>query len=89
VPHARDAYTAGRDLHVHPASLAQADSEDRPGTRVDGSAGVQVGSGNVQVNHYYDGNAAVARTSFPAQLAQRTLALHDGLRAGTMLAIEV
>lgn len=86
----RDAYTAGRDLRVHQASPAQAGSGERPGTRVDRSAGVQVGSGNVQVNNYYDGKAAgTAQAAFPAQFAQRTIPLHDRLHTGTMLAIEV
>jgi hypothetical protein len=81
---------AGRDLRVHLASPVQAGIEERLGTRVDGSAGVQVGSGNVQVNNYYDGKAAgAARAVFPARFTQRAVTLHDGLRAGTMLAIEI
>ena len=86
----RDAYTAGRDLHVHPASPAQADSGERPGTRVDGSAGVQVGSGNFQVNNYYGSETAeTAQAAFPALFMQRIIPLHDGLHTGTMLAIEI
>jgi len=86
----RDAYTAGHDLHVHQVSPAQAGSGEWPGTRVDGSAGVQVGSGNVQVNNYYDGKTAeTAQAAFPALFMQRIIPLNDGLHAGTMLAIEV
>lgn len=85
----RDAYAAGRDLYARPASPAQSGDEERPGTRVDGPAGVQAGSGNVQVNNYGGKAAGAAQAAFPAQFTQRAIPLHDGLRAGTMLAIEV
>lgn len=52
---ARDAYVAGRDMHLHMLSPAKSRDEDRPGASFAGAAGVQVGSGNVQVNNYYGG----------------------------------
>jgi hypothetical protein len=50
---AHDAYVAGRDMHLHMPSPARSRDEDRPGAGFAGAAGVQVGSGNVQVNNYY------------------------------------
>jgi hypothetical protein len=57
----RDAYAAGRDLHVHLASPAQAGNEERLGTRADGSAGIQVGEGNIQHSTYIQTAATAAR----------------------------
>lgn len=86
----RDAFAAGRDLHVRQEHDARAGNEGGPGAKVDRSVGVQVGSGNVQVNNYYDGTTPDAdAAAFPAQLAQRAIRLHDGLNTGTMLAIEI
>lgn len=56
----QDAYAAGRNLHVHLASPAQAGNGERLGARVDGSAGVQVGDGNIQHNTYVQTAAAAA-----------------------------
>jgi hypothetical protein len=50
---ARDAYVAGRDMHLHMPSAARSRDEEGPGVSFAGAAGVQLGSGNVQVNNYY------------------------------------
>lgn len=55
----RDAYAAGRDLHVHLKSPAQAVNEKQTGMRVEGSAGVQVGDGGIQHNTYIQTAATV------------------------------
>lgn len=45
---ARDAYIAGRDVHLHMPSPMKSDDEDGPDASFIGASGVQVGSGNVQ-----------------------------------------
>jgi hypothetical protein len=78
------------DAPVAPARILACQAQHQLGTRVDGSAGVQVGSGNVQVNNYYDSEtAATAQAAFSALFTQRIIPLHDGLHTGTMLAIEI
>jgi hypothetical protein len=62
---ARDAYGAGGDLHVHAVPPAD---RDEPGTSLSGAAGVQVGSGNVQINHFYSSTPPLA----PASVAPAT-----------------
>lgn len=95
---AHDAYVAGRDMHLHMPSPAKSRDEDGPGASYAGAIGVQVGSGNVQLNNYYGKPPLAAEapppvgprpSSFPAQLTQRTVPLSDGLHPGTLLAIEV
>jgi len=67
----RDAYVAGRDMHVHLASHAKSRDEDGLSMRPAGTTGMQIGSGNVQVNNYYgklaQAAAEAARPVSPAR----------------------
>lgn len=80
----RDAYATGRDLHVHPASPARADNEERLGSRVGGSVGVQVGDGNIQHNTYVQTTATAAHPRGRQRYLWGALAVMIVLLLGTV-----
>jgi TIR domain len=55
-----DAYVAGRDIHVNRPAAVERHDDDLRGPNFNEAAGVQVGSGNVQVNNFFYGGIYTA-----------------------------
>ena len=64
-----DPWGAERDLHGHVAPPAAAHDGGGPGPGLGGAAGVQVGSGNLQVNYFYDSQTRAGHDGTPSMPA--------------------